>query len=84
MCYKYDMYHTRRCSYSMCTHTVGWDKRPSELDVLLQITQNNNKQNGDMYNRHDTHRISSKINREIFLKNFWPLKFEIWIWNHDR
>ena len=64
--------------------TGGWDKRPSELDVLLKITQNNNKQNGDMSNRHDAHRILSKINREIFLKKFWPLKFEIWIWNHDR
>ena len=52
------------------TGTGGRDKRTSELDVLLKITQNNNKQNDDMYNRHDTHRISSKINREIFLKIF--------------
>ena len=54
--------------------TGGWDnKRPSELDVLLKITQNNDKQNGDMYNRHDAHRILSKIN---YQKNNDPIKIE--------
>ena len=66
------------------TSTARWIKNPSESGVFVQMAQNTESHNVDVCYRYGSYHILTKINREIFWKILWPLKFEIWIWKFDR
>ena len=64
--------------------TGGSNKKGTKTDGVLKNTVYVELYNVDMYDWYGFHHILTKIDREIFWKYFWPLKFEIWIWKFDR
>ena len=64
--------------------TGSWHKLDRKFDVCYDLTLYKHVRVIYHHISHGYYHILTKIDREIFWKYFWPMKFEIWIRKHDR